>query len=90
MPGERSKGNPDPSRALAPGAGGTAAASRDDRAGLPDSVGVAEWRRAAAGAGLDRGKSGCSSAVLDHSGSREKTERGIRYPGKPVAGELVR
>src|SRR5258708_40217850 len=59
MPGQRSKGNPDPSRALAPGADGTAAAGRDDRADLPDSVDVAGWRRVAAGAGLDRGTSGC-------------------------------
>jgi len=90
MPGKRSKGNPDPSRAPAPGAAGTAAAGRDDRAVLPDSVDVAGWRRVAAGAGRDRGKIGCSSAVLDHSGSREKTERGIRYPGKPVAEEPLR
>ena len=90
MPGQRSKGNPDPSRALAPGVAGTAAAGRDDRADLPDCVDVAGWRNAAAGAGLDRGKSGCSSAVHDHSGSREKTGRGIRYPGKTVAGEPLR
>jgi len=38
MPGQRSKGNPDPSRALAPGVGGIAAAGRDDRADLPEPL----------------------------------------------------
>jgi hypothetical protein len=90
MPGQRSKGNPDPSLALAPGAGGIAAAGRDDRAVLRDSVDVAGWRHAAAGAGLAHGKSGCSSAVLDHSGSTERTAPGTHCPDKTVAAEPLR
>jgi hypothetical protein len=90
MPGQRSKGNPDPSRALAPDAGGTAAAGRDDRAVLRDSVDVAGWRSAAGGAGLDHGKSGCSSAVHDHSGSTERTAPGTHCPSKTVAAEPLR
>src|SRR6266851_1086684 len=76
------KGNPDPSRALAPGADGIAAAGRDDRAVLPDSVDVAGWRNVADGVGLAGGRRGYSSAGRDHNRNTEKRARSIRYPGK--------
>ena len=90
MPGQRSKENPDPSRALAPGAAGIAAAGRDDRGVLRDSVDVAGWRNAADGLGLAGDRRGCNSAGRDHSGSTEKRVRGIHCPGKTVAVEPLR
>ena len=88
MPGKRSKGNPDPSRAPAPGADGIAAAGHDDRAVLPDSVGAGDWRSAADGGEPAGGRRGCNSAVRGRSGNREKRSRGIRCPSKTVAGEV--
>jgi hypothetical protein len=62
MPGKRSKGNPDPSRQVEfAGGNGTAAAGRDDRAGLPRSVGVGRWPYAAVGCDFVRGTGRCNS-----------------------------
>lgn len=94
MTGKRSKGNPDPSRTLAPPAGlaarGTAADGRDDRAGPLDSADACDWRSDADGAGLDDGRRDCNSAARDHNPDTEKTERGIGWPGNIAAVEPLR
>src|SRR5713226_5667271 len=46
LPEERSKGNPDPSRALAAAGAGIPVAGRDDPAGLPGSADGGSWRDA--------------------------------------------
>ena len=53
MPGKRSKGNLDPSRAIAlDGGGSTPAGGHDDRAALQGSVGGGCWRTLLLAAGL--------------------------------------
>ena len=72
MPGKRSKGNLDPSRAIAFDADGicTPAGGRDDRAALRGSVGGVGWRAAAAAGGLVGGIDRCSSGVRGRSARR--------------------
>lgn len=72
MPGKRSKGNLDPSRAIAFDASGigTHAGDRDDRVALRGSVGGVGWRAAAAGGGLVDGIGRCSSGVRGRSACR--------------------
>lgn len=92
MPGKRSKGNPDPSRAVALDAGGTGtpAGDRDDRAAPPCSVGGVCWRSAAAGGELARGSRRCSSDVRGHSACRCRKPLGSLDQGRTFAAEPLR
>ncbi len=90
MPGKRPKGNPDPSRALALGVADTPAAGHNGRAGLRGCSGTDGWHSGADGAGLDRGRRGCNSAVRGHSEDTDRTPHDIHCPSKPVAGEPIR
>jgi hypothetical protein len=94
MPGKRSKGNYDPSRArgllVGAAAADTHAAGPDDRVVPRGSAGADDWHIVAGGAWLDGGRPGCNSVAHGHSASRERIWRGIRYPGKPAAGAPLR
>jgi hypothetical protein len=90
MPGKRSKRNCDPSRPLAPDAGGIPVAGRNDRACLPGSAGNGGWRVDADGGVPGGDMPGCSNAVRDHSANRERTWHGNRRPGKLEAAEPLR
>src|SRR5208282_1706289 len=90
MPGKRSKGKIDPSRAFALGVAGTPADGRNDPPVLPDCSGDGGWHGGADGAGLDYGRRDCNSAVRGRSANRDRTPHGIRCPSKPVAGEPLR
>jgi hypothetical protein len=92
MPGKRSKGNPDPSRAVALDAGGTGtpAGDRGDRAVPRGSLGGVCWRTAAAAGELGRGIRCCSSDVRGHSVCRCRKPLGTLDPGKLVAAEPLR
>jgi hypothetical protein len=90
MSSKRSKGNFDPSRALARGVDDTPAAGRGDRVALPGSVDVGGWRTAADGAELGAGNQGCSNADRDHSGNRGKRPRSIRCCSKSFGAEPFR
>jgi hypothetical protein len=88
MPGKGSKGNLDPSRGLARNVPGTAAAGRDDPAGLRGFADAAGWRGGAAGAGLGGGTPGCNSDVRDHNARRSETA--LDSTGKAVAEAPLR
>jgi len=90
MPGKRSKGKIDPSRALAPDVADTPAAGHDDLPVPPDFSGTDGWRGGADGVGPGCGRQGCNSADLGHSADRDRTPLDIHYPSKPVAGEPIR
>jgi hypothetical protein len=92
MPGKRSKGNLDPSLAMAldGGGSGTNAGDRGDRAVLRGSLGGACWRTGAAGGELGRGIRCCSSDVRGHSACRCRKPLGTLDPGKLVAAEPLR
>ena len=90
MAGKRSKWNCDPACVFAPGVAGTPAAGRNDLSVLPDCSGTGDWRSDADGGELACYRRGCNSAVRGHNANRDKTPRGIRCPGKPVAGEPLR
>ena len=94
MPSNRSKRNPDPSRAAGAPFGlcadGTPADGHDDRGVLRGSVGVGDWHNAADGAGLVAGRLGCNNADLDHSGSRERKPHDSCSRSKRVAAEPLR
>ena len=90
MPGKRSKGNYDPSRALGLPVGSDAAythvADRDDQDAPRGSAGAGDWRIAAGRAGLAGDRPSCNSAARDHSAGKERTSRRSPFLGKPVAG----
>jgi hypothetical protein len=88
MPGKRSKGNLDPSRGLVRTVLGTAAAGRDDRAGLRGFADAGGWRGGAAGAGLAGGTPSCNSDVRDHNARRSETA--LDSIGKAVAEAPLR
>jgi hypothetical protein len=92
MPRKRSKGNPDPSRAVALDAGGTCtpAGDHDDRAAPQCSVGSVCWRSAAAGGELARGSRCCNSDVRGHSECRCRKPLGSLGQGKTFAAEPLR
>jgi len=90
LPDWRSKGNPDPSRVLAPAGADTPVAGRDGPAVLRDSADGGNWRRAVAGDVLRHGKRGYNSIVRDHNADRSRTLHDIRCRGKPAAGEPFR
>ena len=87
LPDQGSKGNPDPSRALAPAGTDTPVAGRDGPAVLPDSADGGSWRSAVAGDVLRHGKRGCNSVVRDHNADRSRTRHDIRCRGRPAGGE---
>ena len=69
------------------GVAGTAAAGRDDRAGLPDSADGGGWPPGVAGVGLRCGTPGCNSTARDRSACKSRTPPGIPGRDKPAAGE---
>lgn len=91
MPSQRSKGNPDPSRA--PGIGGlpsgpgTAVGGRGDRAVPRGFAGSGDWPRDADGGGPAGGRPRCNSAARGHSGSTGRISPDIRRHGKTAAVE---
>ena len=92
MPGKRSKGNLDPSRAVALDADGTGtpAGDHDDRAAPQCSVGGVCWRSAAAGDELARGSRCCNSDGRGHSECKCRKPLGSLDQGKTFAAEPLR
>jgi hypothetical protein len=88
LPDQRSKGNPDPSRVLAPAGADMPVAGRDGPAVLRDSADGGSWRSAVAGDVLGHGKRGCNNLDPDHNAGRSRTLHDIRCRGRPAAGEL--
>lgn len=90
MPSNRSKRNPDPSRAPRLGVAGSPVGGRDDPNGLRDFVGAGGWRSDADVAGLAGGRLDCNSAGRGRSGSKERKSPDSCSRDKSVAAEPLR